>query len=277
MGILYLGNQKVTPFVYKDAGKKYNVTITTFLGDIDANGVISRPSGNSHIVFYDVRDVAAEGLSFVFAYNSYIESVSFPDLVSLSSEKGLYNMAYNTTSITNIDLPKLTTISGSNAMYYALTYAPIQYLYIPKLSSVSGTNGMGYLCFQCKELTDVDLSELASVTGSSAMQRMFYGCNNLQTIAFPKLSILTGEKAMERIFYGCSKLTDIYFTSLTSGSFGSYTNQFLDMLSGAGTTVTHTIHFPSNLESTIQGLTGYPLFGGTSGYVVLSFDLPATE
>ena len=49
------------------------------------------------------------------------------------------------------------------------------------------------------------------------------------------------------------------------------------MLSNTGNLTTHTIHFPSNLESTIQGLTGYPNFGGTSGYVVLIFDLPATS
>jgi hypothetical protein len=49
------------------------------------------------------------------------------------------------------------------------------------------------------------------------------------------------------------------------------------MMQGTGSTVTHTIHFPSNLESTIQTLTGYPLFGGTSGKVVLAFDLPATS
>ena len=49
------------------------------------------------------------------------------------------------------------------------------------------------------------------------------------------------------------------------------------MLIGTGNTKTHTLHFPSNLETTIQGLTGYPLFGGTSGYVVLSFDLTQTS
>lgn len=36
-----------------------------------------------------------------------------------------------------------------------------------------------------------------------------------------------------------------------------------------------TVHFPSNLESTIQGLAGYPNFGGTN--TTLLFDLPATS
>jgi hypothetical protein len=37
------------------------------------------------------------------------------------------------------------------------------------------------------------------------------------------------------------------------------------------------VHFPSNLSSTISGLTGYPLFGGASGKVTLLFDLAATS
>jgi hypothetical protein len=49
------------------------------------------------------------------------------------------------------------------------------------------------------------------------------------------------------------------------------------MMSSTGTSVTHTIHFPSNMETTISTLTTYPLFGGTSGYVTLAFDLPATS
>jgi hypothetical protein len=79
------------------------------------------------------------------------------------------------------------------------------------------------------------------------------------------------------MFNGCTALTTVSFPALTTSSFGSYINQFTNMLKLTGNTVTHTLHFPSNLESTIQGLTGYPLFGGISGYVVCAFDLPATE
>ena len=79
------------------------------------------------------------------------------------------------------------------------------------------------------------------------------------------------------MFYGCHNLTSISFPALTSASFGNNKNQFAKMMQSTGSTVTHTIHFPSNLETTIQGLSGYPLFGGTSGYVALSFDLAATS
>jgi hypothetical protein len=62
------------------------------------------------------------------------------------------------------------------------------------------------------------------------------------------------------------------FPALTSTSFGSYTNQFnnmLRMVTGC------TVHFPSNLQSVIGSWSDITAgFGGTN--TVVSFDLPAT-
>ena len=78
--------------------------------------------------------------------------------------------------------------------------------------------------------------------------------------------------------YGDTALRDVYFNGLRTTSFGAtYKTQFTNMMQGTGTSVTHTLHFPSNMEATISTLTGYPLFGGSSGYVVCAFDLPATS
>jgi len=106
---------------------------------------------------------------------------------------------------------------------------------------------------------------------------MFNDCKALTTVSFPKLSTIDIDKACMSMFSSCKALTDVYFNSLTTTSFGSYTSQFSSIMTGTGNTTIHTIHFPSNLQSTISGLSGYPLFGGTSGYVTLSFDLPATS
>jgi hypothetical protein len=69
----------------------------------------------------------------------------------------------------------------------------------------------------------------------------------------------------------------VYFPALTTNSFGTRVNQFQNLLTSTGSAITHTLHFPSNLESKISSLTGYPTFGGTSGYVTLLFDLTATS
>lgn len=134
-----------------------------------------------------------------------------------------------------------------------------------------------YYAFQsCSGLTgNLDLSSVTNV-GKYGMNGAFYGCSGLTSVDLSSLTSID-ELGIQFAFGYCSKLTDIYFNSLTTASFGSYTNQFQNMLYDTGTSVTHTLHFPSNLESTISGLTGYPNFGGTSGYVVCAFDLPATS
>lgn len=77
---------------------------------------------------------------------------------------------------------------------------------------------------------------------------------------------------MDRAFYRTG-ITDLYFNSLTSSSFGSYTNQFSNMLSGV---TGCTVHFPSNLQSVIGSWADVTNgFGGTNTIVL--FDLPATE
>ena len=65
-------------------------------------------------------------------------------------------------------------------------------------------------------------------------------------------------------------------TSLKTLSFPSLktintNNSFSAIISGRWN---FTIHFPSNMESTVQGLTGYPNFGGYNTTIL--FDLPPT-
>ena len=165
------------------------------------------------------------------------------------SQQGVYQMP---ASSFTFSLPSNATDVGSYALYYAFN--------------------------SCTSLTSVDLSALTTVSGSKGLQYAFYGCAGLTSVDLSSLSTVSGSYALFNAFQNCTGLTDIYFRALTTTSFGStYKNQFSSMLSSTGTTKTHTLHFPSNLQSTISGLSGYPNFGGTSGYVTLSFDLPATS
>jgi hypothetical protein len=127
----------------------------------------------------------------------------------------------------------------------------------------------------CTGLTSVDLSSLTTI-GSMGLYSTFWGCTGLTGVNFSSLTTI-GSTGFDNTFNGCTKIKSISFPALNTTSFGSYTNQFGTMMFNTGTTTTHTLHFPSNLQSTISRLSGYPLFSGTSGYVVLSFDLPATS
>jgi hypothetical protein len=151
---------------------------------------------------------------------------------------------------------------------------------LPSLTTISGNYACGYMFYICSSLTSVSLPLLATINGDNVCRYMFYSCTALETISFPELASITGNSCFSYMFCQCSKLASIFFPKLTTSSFGNIVNQFSSMFDSTtgtqSTSGTCTLHFPSNIESTIQGLTGYPTFGGKSGRIVLAFDLPAT-
>ena len=169
----------------------------------------------------------------------------------MSGSSGLNAAFYGCTGLTDVDLSSLTIVSGSQGIYWAF--------------------------YNCSNLTSVDLSSLTTVSGSQSLRYTFSGCRKLTSVDLSSLITVSGNQGLQYAFNDCTRLTDVYFRALTTTSFGSYTNQFNNMMQNTNFNVTHTIHFPSNLQSTISGLDGYPLFGGTNGYVVCAFDLPATS
>lgn len=133
----------------------------------------------------------------------------------------------------------------------------------------------------------VHLSLANITTIPSDFSSQFIGDENptVQTIDLSGLRVIEGgsDDFLIHLGYGQVNLTDIYFNSLNSNSFVGFNASFAEeyqvfrgMFISTGTQVVHTAHFPSNLEPIISQFVGYPLFGGTQGYVNIAFDLPAT-
>lgn len=220
---------------------------------IKTNGDIELLKKGNFTLGKDDSSISGDDLlSSAYRGNSTVEKVILRTLSSVNGNKVLYRCFYEcSANLTSADLSSLT--------------------------SVSGTSALQQMFRSCFNLEEIILSSLTSVYGSNVCYNMFTSDIKLTTVDFLKLKTIDAEQAFARCFMGCTALADVYFRALTTSSFGSYANQFNGMLSNTGTTVTHTLHFPSNLQSTISRLTGYPLFGGTSGYVVCAFDLPATS
>lgn len=145
------------------------------------------------------------------------------------------------------------------------------------LIKVSGDYALAYFLDGCK-FKNFSAPLLEEITGDESFE-LFCRDSDVEVLLFPKLSRLYGSEVFFGCLYDCKKVKDVYFNSLTSTSFGSNTNQFYRLCKAttASESGTCTIHFPSNLESTISGLNGYPNFGGENGRIVLAYDLPATE
>lgn len=244
MTALYLGTQKVTPvFIKEKSPVKYGVTVDNLIGTPVDGELGTGADTDGDIVFDGVTSLTDFALcAFMINRNNFTHNVSFPDLISIEGENTLWEAFYKCVNMGTVSFPVLTNISGDSCLYYAFRACPFTTFTFPELKYVGGT--------------------------TSVLQYAFYQCANLTTVSFPKLEEITCPSAFSRCFSSCTALTDVYFNSLTVDSFGSYTNQFANMLQGC-TGV--TLHFPSGLQSVISGLSGYPNFSGTSTTVL--FDL----
>lgn len=201
-----------------------------------------------------------------------ITSVDLSSLTIVIGQNGCYSMFSGCTGITGVDLSSLTTISGANAcqgMFSGCT--GITSIDLSALTKVSVQYGCSNMFKGCTGITSVDLSGLTIVIGQNGFQQMFNGCTNLTSIDLSSLTTITGQQALTNAF-AQTGLTSLSFPALTSTSFGNYTNQLNNMLSGV---TGCTVHFPSNLQSVIGSWSAVTAgFGGTNTTVL--FDLPAT-
>lgn len=278
---------------------KYGASVDSFLGDVDANGVLQAPNRETNLTFTGVEDVAEKAMQYRFYGVSNVTSVSFPNLTTLSNSAALMH-AFEASSVTSASFPNLLDISGGNALYFAFSHCEnLQNVSFPKLEIID-TNASYALneAFYDTAITSLSFPELTEIKGTYALDFMCQDCSSLTSVSFPKLKSITKAYAMRGAFTN-TKLTSVEFTSLETvqtnnvfgycfqttttltslsfpalkNNFGSSKNQFNNMLYGI---TGCTVHFPSNLQSVIGSWSDVTAgFGGTNTTVL--FDLPAAE
>lgn len=212
--------------------------------------------------------------AYAFQNCTGITSVDLGSLEEITGYNACRYMFYGCTGITSVNLGSLEEASGMYAccnMFQGCT--GITTLDLSALRIVNGASEFGGAFIDCTGLTSVDLSGLETIDAYTGLSDMFTRCTGLTTVSFDSLSVLTGPSALRIAFSYCTSLASLYFPALTSNSFGTYTNQFYNMLLGV---TGCEVHFPSNLQSVIGlwfDVTNG--FGGTNTTVL--FDLPATE
>lgn len=245
------------------------------------NGVYQRPTESfTFSLPNSTTDLGYQALCQAFSNSSGIIGADLSSLVSISNGTGLASAFQNCPNLVNVDISSLQSVSGSSGMSNCFRgCSSLTSLSFDSLKILSGNNAANYLVQDCTSLTSILFPELTTLSGSNCLYYGFYRCSSLVSISFPKLEVLSGGSALYYSCQGCSSLSSISFPSLKTTSFGSDKNQFGGMFnsSSGSTSGAITMHFPSNLQSTISGLTGYPNFGSTAGRLTLAFDLPATS
>lgn len=256
---------------------------TLITKSITQNGTYNASSDNADGYSSVTVNVSGGGgsISRLFTANYWVDTSG--NVHNIEDDEG------NTISAEAISIPSPKAIDYGEV-------GNIKYLDCSNLVSISGSIYLG----ECDNLEGLDFSNLETA-GDDAFRLAIYGNPKLTQIVFPKLTSagyrcfalnktvsfqndgmsitarfpslnnLNADKIFNYAFARYQSVI-IYFNALTTSSFGSNINQFQQILNY---TEEAEIHFPSNMQSTISGLTGYPNFSGTN--TVLAFDLPATS
>ena len=280
-------------------------SLVTVSGENAFGGTFNNCSGLTSVNLSSLTTVSGEAAFFdTFANCTNLTTISFPNLQTISGENAFTQTFRNCTNLTSISFLALETISGdmvfydtfddctslSSAMFFALENISNDFEFPQTFSNCTNLQSIGltflktisgdyafYRTFEgCSDLTNVLFPSLETISGDNAFYQTFSNCTNLPGIVFPNLNTISGNNAFYQTFSSCQNLTNIYFNALTTNSF-SYSNVFEKLLSQTGLQANITIHFPSNLRNTIEGLTGYPQFGSISSSITILFDLDPTS
>ena len=212
-------------------------------------------------------------MDMAFCSCNSLTKADLSNLTTISGDKALHYAFEGCASLTDVDLSSLITLNGSDVMNSAFSECPsLVNIDLSNLTTVSGSSAMVYAFLSDTSLIEVDLSSLTTVSGDRPLQYVFSHCENLTDVDLSSLANINSRLALNNAFSYCTSLTSLSFPSLNSNSFGSYTNQFNNMLQDV---TGCTVHFPSNLQSVIGSWSDVQNgFGGTNTTVL--FDLTAT-
>lgn len=174
-----LGNFEVEFIEDAPVVEKYGATVSNFLGDVDANGVLQAPRGEWSLNFSGVKVLRTDSLPNYFLYkNNGIETISFPDLETIYASNSISNLQYfaQYSSIERFNCPKLKNfqipsgVTGCDVFNGAFGYCP-------NFKGVNSDNGILF-------------SELEGM--SNATMNINFSTQNITFISFPKLKKISG-------------------------------------------------------------------------------------
>lgn len=226
-------------------------------------------------------------------YGAYINNTTISGTVDMSDvedvrTQALENCFYRCTGITSVDLTSLKYWDYGGSSTFAFSgitsavlpnvefFSSAGYLFNDtKLTTISLPNC--YSLYDCagmfgaiSTLTSANLSKVANI---GYCVSLFAGDNALTTVDMSSVAVTINCGGM---FANCTSLTSLSFPAFAP--LAQHYQNYVDALEDAFNNIPNiTVHFPSNVQSIVEGLNGYSAtapFGALSGSVL--FDLPAT-
>lgn len=231
------------------ASTRYGADI--YAWTVNSNG--SSSPCNTNISFDGLRNAnTAYFLAFRLSnMQGTSRTVTFPDLESATGEYCFYEMGRLSVGVTGYYFPKLKTCGTASNVFDHLVRESASAVYLPALETADGSQVFNF--FKSYHNTNsqqgvFSLDKLSSIKGSQTFYQAFFG------LSYPNFKIL--------------------FPSLNKNSFGSYTNQFANMLQSS-TVAGVEVHFPPSLAKTLINFDGVSSgYGNTNARTY--FDLGGT-
>lgn len=213
---------------------KFGASVDSFIGDVDENGALSKPTVQTEFNFAGVKEISYEALEY-FLYNKDLRfTLNMDSVESIMS----YGLTY--------------AFAGSGCLGFSFG----------SLKTVK-SYGMRQAFYSCSGVTRAIFSSLITV-GDNGFDSAFEGCRNLEVAEFPLLTTIGSNGFVYALRW--AKIKTLSFPSLVdvkTNSFGTVAFG-CDQLS--------EIHFRADMQATIEAMSGYSSkFGATNATIY--FDL----
>ena len=257
----------------------------TFAGitSVGNNGLYYRFCWNTNatgsVVFQNVTSIGQQSLKSAF-YNTSISSISFPSLTSIPDQSSGYEINYGAMHymcaqckyLESASFPELVTVGKqglSNAFYYSSrSSSNALSVNFDKLTTV-GENGFSYAFYNIKLKNNISFPKLETLglyAFGNAFTSSFKYSGDINTVSFPSLTTVAAQ-SFSGCFGGCSWLTNISFPSLTTfGHKNAFINAFKDCKNLT------EIHFRQDAQTSVESLDGYSTKWGATNATIY-FDL----
>lgn len=258
MGGLYLGGKLVTPVIEKEVAKtKFGASVDTFIGDVDENGVLSKPRAETVLDFTGVKEIGAHSLTYAF-YGRMIKKVIANDVTKINTHS--CHHAFESVDLSELSFNSLEEADGDDCFNSACSGnfdVDVSFL---KLRKILAANAFKNFASYISIVPDKSFPVLEEVSGAKAMDS-FRKFKNQDTVTFSKIKKIVGQSSIyNAIFYTSVQVIFYLPNAIDITKYTFYKNS--------------TVHFALANQAAIEACDGYSYkFGAKEIYFDLMLNI----